>query len=360
MGFNLWNGGVRGDDYRYLDMVIKEQFDVGGTAVLVHKYLGPQDLGDTGDTTQPNYEALGKRNETSIQDLFNLENRDREYSQDVYEMRGIYNVSDADFDLRQFGFFLESDTLFISFHYNDMVAKLGRKIMSGDVFELPHLREFDALDEDSPAFNKFYVVTDASRSSEGYSPTWWSHIWRCKCKPITDSQEYESILKKEDEFTGLPIGDLISTIGKELGIAESIKEEAEALVPQWNFETAHLYVVPGDEDGSQYPWIFAGDGEPPNGAELGGVGHQFPVDAPDGTWFLRDDYEPPVLFRKEGQCWKRKEVDYRRKYVSAHRILESFLNNQKTTNLGGTAFTPGTVVPEKQALSKVVKPKADL
>lgn len=353
--FSLWNNGQRGNDYRYIDRVVKEQFNIGGTAVMVHRYLGvkPQ---EGGDATTP---TITEPSATNIQDLLFLENRDRAYDPHVYELRGHYQVSDNDFDLRQFGFLLDGDTIFITFHYNDMIEKLGRKIMSGDVFELPHQREFDALDG-SPAVNKFYVVTDAQRAAEGYSPTWWSHIWRCKCKPITDSQEFDDILNYEDEESGATIKDLISTYDKDIEISDAIRDAASAAVPEWNFQTAHLYVVPGDEDSTQYPWIFAGDGEPPNGAELAGQGNVFPVNAPDGTWYLRTDYEPNILFKREGACWVRKEIDYRRRYVSAHRILASFLNNNNTTNLGGSAFTAGISVPEKQALSSVFKPKADL
>ena len=67
--------------------------------------------------------------------------------QSVYQLRGIYNVQDIDFDLTQFGLFLANDTLFINFHMNDMIDTLGRKLMSGDVLELPHLKDFHPLDE---------------------------------------------------------------------------------------------------------------------------------------------------------------------------------------------------------------------
>ena len=70
-----------------------------------------------------------------------MENRDRKYDPDVFELRGVYNVSDNDFDLTQFGLFLTNDTLFISFHINDMVERMGRRLMPGDVIELPHLRD---------------------------------------------------------------------------------------------------------------------------------------------------------------------------------------------------------------------------
>jgi hypothetical protein len=364
---SLWDKRKR-NDYKFFDRVISEQFYVGGTSVFIHKYVGPTDQGDTGDATQPS----GETNEQTIQDLLFLENRDRRYDENVYEMRGIYTVTDADFDLRQFGLFLQNDTLYISFHYNDMIDIMGRKLMSGDVIELPHLRDDALLDgesdglSDRPAINKYYKVTDASRSSEGFSPTWYYHIWRIKVSPLTDSQEYNDILGREvnEDGTlgdllgqgedGQTLRDIISNYQDEIGISDAIREQAAREVPERNFETAHFYVVPGDEFGQQYPWIFAGDGEPPNGAVPLGAGEDFPDGAKDGEYWLRTDFEPNVLYQKEGKCWKRVEVDYRKRWTAAHRILETFINNDTETEL-----PTGRTFEEKTAISKAVKPRAD-
>ena len=96
----------KGNDYKFFDRNIKEMFTVGGTDIHLHKYLGPYDQGDQqkdgqASPTQPNY-AGSEINETTIQDLLFLENRDRKYSSDIYTVRGIYNVQDQDFNLSQF------------------------------------------------------------------------------------------------------------------------------------------------------------------------------------------------------------------------------------------------------------------
>ena len=107
-------------DYQFLDRTISEMYTVGGLDLFIHKYLGPQTGGEdsilsgNGDATQPVYDELNPMN---IQDLLLLENRDRVYDDDVYVMRGVYNAQDIDFDLSQFGLFLNNDTLFITFHY---------------------------------------------------------------------------------------------------------------------------------------------------------------------------------------------------------------------------------------------------
>ena len=131
-----------------------------------------------------------------------MENRDRIYDQDVYNLRGIYSVSDTDFDLSQFGLFLQNDQLFMTFHIKDIVEALGRKIMSGDVIELPHLKDDHSLDEtDTETLKRYYVVEDVSRASEGYSRTWWPHLYRVRVKGITDAQEFRDILGDKDENT---------------------------------------------------------------------------------------------------------------------------------------------------------------
>lgn len=168
--------------------------------MYVHKYLGPQTGGEdsalsgNGDATQPIYDT---ESPLHIQDLLLLENRDRKYDQDVYIMRGVYTHQDIDFDLTQFGLFLNNDTLFITFHYNDMMDTFGRKLMNGDVLEVPNLKDYNPLNTEIPnPLPKYYVIQDADFASEGMSQTWLPHIWRVKATPMTNNQEFKDILKK--------------------------------------------------------------------------------------------------------------------------------------------------------------------
>ena len=182
----------RGNDYYFLDRVILEQFTVGGTDVLIHKYLGTDDGDVIKDATQ-------------IQDLLFLENRDRKYASDIYRIRGIYNVQDIDFDLSQFGLFLSNDTIFMTIHITSSVKTVGRKIMSGDVIELPHLEDEYAANDYEASLKRFYVVEDVNRAAEGFSPTWYPHLYRLKLKQLTDTQEFSDILDTpvdEDIFEG--------------------------------------------------------------------------------------------------------------------------------------------------------------
>ena len=129
----------KGKDYEFLDRQITEMFTIGGTDINIHKYLGPDNPDEANATAdQPRYDAV---KETNIQDLLFLENRDRKYDPDIYTMRSIYNLSDSDFSLSQFGMFLDNDTLNMTIPINSSVKTLGRKMMSGDVIELPHMKD---------------------------------------------------------------------------------------------------------------------------------------------------------------------------------------------------------------------------
>ncbi len=100
--------------------------------------------------------------------------------------------------------------------------------------------------------------------------------------------------------------------------------------------------------------MFAGDGHPPNGAELVGSGTRFPAAPREGDYFLRTDYSPHHLFRREGTRWKVQEIAYREEWMAAHRLLIDFINESRTRT-----DADGTVAPVRTDLSKAVKPKAD-
>lgn len=348
MRIQLWNNGAKNADYRFADRTAAEFVNMSGTGVYVHLYEGT--YGQDGAPDKP---------VTELQDVILQENRDRKYSTEVYEMRGCYNVQDSDFDLRQFGLFLTGDTIFIEFHYNDMLKLLGRKLIAGDVLELPHLRD-DALLNEGKAINKFYVVEDSSRASDGFGATWHFHLWRVKVTPMVNSQEYGDILDKSnrDPFgldTGGTLGDILGVLSNDLAINEAIIDEAKQHMFARNFDTRQFYMVQGDPNKKENPWIYAGDGIPPNGAELVGSGATYPEGAAEGEFYLRTDYMPHTLFKKVGSMWKIQELDYRRgRWSAAHRLLEDFMNNTDTTTL-----KDGRTFDTKQALSKLIKPQPD-
>lgn len=278
----------RTNDYQFLDRTISEMYTVGGLDIYVHKYLGPQ-TGDAGDAdaTLPVYD---QQNPLFIEDLLLLENRDRAYDPDIYIMRGVYRTQDIDFDLTQFGLFLNGDTLFITFHYNDMIDTLGRKLMSGDVIEVPNLKDYHPLDRSKPkALPRYYVIQDANFASEGFSVTWLPHLWRIKATPMVNAQEFKQITdepfmpeniwdpgnfypgneivnygdKYYQAIKNVPPGtdinnpeywreienpstitDGMSTYPKDLAINDAILTQAYAEVPYSGYDTVKFYILP--------------------------------------------------------------------------------------------------------------------
>ena len=303
------------NDYRFFDKTISEMYTVGGLDIYVHKYLGPKtgtgDSAESGnfDATQPNYTF---EDPLFIQDLFLLENRDRAYDPDIYRMRGVYRIQDIDFDLTQFGLFLNNDTLFITFHYNDMIDTFGRKLMSGDVLEVPNLQDPNPLNAAiAKALPKYYVIQDGSFASEGFSQTWLPHLWRVKATPMVNAQEYQDIINKPFETENIwdpgnfysagtivnngntyyrakidtpvdtpitdtvyweeitdptTIADVASTRNKDLEINDALLAQAEIDVPLSGYDTVKFFILPTNADGTPATPIGVtadgADGEP--------------------------------------------------------------------------------------------------
>ena len=272
----------KGQDYKFIDRQISEMFAVGGTDVHLHKYIGTGKGENFKDITQ-------------IQDLLFLENRDRIYDTDVYRIRGHYQVQDIDFNLSQFGLFLDNDMVYMTVHINDFISLVGRKPIAGDVLELPHLQDNFALNEFDTGLPRYFVIEDIGRAAEGFSVTWWPHLYRLKLKKISDTQQFKDILDRPVDqdatfvgdydssktytsgetvrFNGAfytanvdntnvepgdsstwklcytdTIQDIISTSGKALQINDAILSEAETNTAKSGYETQQFYTLAVDPD----------------------------------------------------------------------------------------------------------------
>ena len=409
----------KANDYKFIDRTAWEMFQVGGTDVLIHKYLGPGDTAaaDVSPAT-PSYSTDSVSN---IQDLLFLENRDRKYDSDVYVLRGVYNISDIDFNLSQFGLFLQNDTIFMTFHINDTVEKLGRKLISGDVIELPHLKDDFALNDLQFALKRFYVIEEITRAAEGFSVTWYPHLYRAKCKPLVDSQEFKQILDGvAEEGSATTLRDIMSTYEKEMQITGAILDQAEADAPRSGHDVTRYYTVAKTEDGdvsvistdntslnvsfeqaatdesgqailddegnpvyvgvtastifdtpeaNSYGGKIDWDAVPANGAPFS-AGIYFPTSPAEGQFHLRTDYSPNRLFRYNGTRWVKYEDKVRMTMsnlgpsdVESGQPFEGkeIRETQKTSfiNNNNTATINGKTIKEKQSLHKALRPKAD-
>ena len=363
----------RGKDYQFIDDRIFEMFTVGGTDVNLHLLLGTTNPTDEDATaTTPQYDTMSV---TNIQDLLFLENRDRKYEENIYTIRGIYNLQDLEFNLSQFGMFLSNDMLFLTIHMNSTVKTLGRKIVIGDVVELPHLRDEYALNDFQYALKNFYVVEDITRPAEGYSPTWFPHLYRLKLKQIAAGQEFKDI-------------DADSTREKELAINEAIVQDAEANALLSGYETQHFFTLQVNANGEPelvradttmidasthklsgsidhvmrnpvkegYMGYLLGDGIPPNGLPFG-CGISFPPTGIDGDYWLRTDMIPNRLFRYDGKRWMKFEDNVRMTLTpreDRYTQKGTFINNTNSTEICGED------IPERQSLSKALRPKIDM
>lgn len=410
----------KGNDYKFIDKTVWEMFQVGGTDVFIHKYLGPGSSLEESPST-PSYTSNSVSN---IQDLLFLENRDRKYDKDVYLLRGVYNLQDTDFNLSQFGLFLQNDTVFITFHINDTVEKIGRKLIGGDVIELPHLKDDYALNDLQFALKRFYVIEEVTRAAEGFSVTWYPHLYRAKCKPLVDSQEFKEILDQAaGEGSDQTLRDIMSTYEKEMQITQAVLDQAESDAPRSGYDTTRHYRLQTDEDGKPElvtvdsteldasvqtratdehgnplfdqdgnpvyvgstastiyqspdydgPLTGDGDGIPPNGAPFT-AGIAFPLQPVEGQYHLRTDYLPKRLFRFNGTRWAKVE-DVNRMTMSNlgyEDVVDGgspdnvFLDKdvrltQKTTFINNPKVNTinGKQIKEKQSLSKALRPKAD-
>ena len=292
-----------------------------------------------------------------------LENRDRKYDPDIYTLRAIYNVSDTDFNLSQFGLFLQNDTLFMTIHINSSVKTLGRKILSGDVIEFPHLLDEYALNDYSVALKRFYVVEDVNRAAEGFSQTWYPHLYRVKLKQIYDGQEFSDILDlPAGDDADNTLRDVLSTFETEMNINNAIVAKAEADAAKSGYDTSNLYTLQVDAagtpelvttdittlDASQqgllvdrisqtptregYQGYLLGDNIAPNGESFGS-GITFPSVNVNGDYFLRTDMMPNRLFRYDGSRWLKVEDGVRMTLTNTNtRSTQktSFINNTTT------------------------------
>ena len=372
-------------DYEFIDKQVLEMFTVGGTDINVHKYLGPENPTDANATADsPQYDAV---KETNIQDMLFMENRDRKYDPDIYSLRAIYNVQDIDFDLSQFGLFLTNDTLFMTVHINSSVKTIGRKLMPGDVIELPHLKDEYALNDYNTALKRFYVIEDINRAAEGFSMTWYPHLYRLKLKQIYDGQEFKEILDlpaDADNPGNDTLRDLLSTYEKEMQINNAVIDQAEADAAKSGYDISHYYTLATNDDGSValktadsgeidasgltpvdqqtdnpdrsgYDGYLLGTSDSPNGAPYG-MGISFPTNNQNGDYFLRTDFMPKRLFKYDGNRWVKVQDDVRVTLTntdSRNTQKTGFINNSRASQIGGEE------VKERQSLSKALRPKAD-
>lgn len=347
-----WKNEKYGTDSKWFDKQINEQFSIGGVDSYIHLYMGAENQNINNDSTQPSYPNLSAQN---IQDLLFLENRDRKYRQDIYKLRCHFNIAETDLSLSSFGLFIDSGTLYITFHLNNMVDTIGRKLMSGDVLELPCFKDYYSLDETIPvALKRFYVIQDASKSAVGYGYDWWPHLWRVKCTPMVDSQEYSDILNQiVVGVNGNPVlingntttyGNITSSINTYQSMNAAIVKQAEYEVSESGYDTTPLWeplfigghpkngpALVGSSPEQKFTGYLVGNGEAINGHSVT-TAIEFPDTPTLGQYILRNDYMPARLYQWSGKKWQFVNNDVRTPLTpgKGNKQSDTFINNSNT------------------------------
>ena len=299
--FRMWRDN-KSNNFKYADRKIKSYFDVSGTKMIIHKYIGT-------------YDNKGRPVDgVKIQDLLFMETRDRRYSSNVYELMSIYEMSDDDFELSQFGF-MKTDTLYLDFHINEMVKRIGRKLSAGDVIEIIHLRD-DLLEGSEGGYNTFFVVEEGRRPVAGYHANWMPHMWRVRVSKITDSPMYSDIIDNND-FMGI-IDRLEET-------NENITNEATENVPDEQSNLDYVY----DE---RYDGLVT----PPKDLDVSTLptSTTFPMEPDEGDYIVRTDYTPNQVFQYIEGSWRIVHIR-ENEWHGPHEYTESFIQNENESCIDG-------------------------
>lgn len=285
----------------------------------------------------------------SIQDEFGwLENRDREYDTNSIKVKGFYDLLEKESDLTPYGFSFTGSQFYIVANFNDLVNKLGRPVVIGDIVELPSEAQFNVkLDK----VLKYLEVIDVSWSAEGYAPGWQPTLVRIIAEPMLAKQETMDI-----------IGDMAGTIdssglfdidtSKYSNIAQissdRIQQKALVETPQHGTDTSSQY-APDQEVINQYAKygidvqklginqtaLYVEDGLPKDGSPYT-EGTEFPLNPKDKeyhrmTYVGMSQDIPPRLYRYSAikGRWVYLESDKRQQFDGNKPGLDKLLQSKQ-------------------------------
>lgn len=305
---------------RFLSKLMKNHLEMSGVWCNIYRLIGTfaQDADELGirqdDNNSPvpveesGQEPLDVGSFMGIQDPILNENRDREYDFDeIPVIKGTYTVSQNELEYARFGLALANDIITMEFHAETMERELSRRMIPGDVIELPHLREVGV---DGRVANRWYVVSSIVWSPTGYDPMYARHISAVILKPLRHQQEFIDLFERIDEY-GKTLADQMSNREAMMSITESNQELAGEHANTTWFDTTYMYFDPDNIQRKPYRWNE--DAKPDNGMPVG-QGIEFPYNPSDGDWFIRVDFEPNRLFRFQQNKWKMREKDIKREW----------------------------------------------
>ena len=336
------NYGNKGKGSQFQSTLARDHIEMSGVPVNVYRYRGtfPQDSDEVNVRKNRSEQAPGS-NEVSkrgqepvdiasflgVQDPILNENRDREYDFDeIPVLRGVYSVSQNELEYARFGLALQNDVLTFEFHTETMEKELGRRLMSGDVIECPHLREVGI---DGRVANKWYEVDSLVWSPTGYDPYYMRHIHAVVVKPLRYQQEFIDIFERRDEY-GKTLIEQATNEDQIVKMTEAIQEKAgEHASTTWH-DTTPMWFCP--DHPSQKPYRWNDDAKPPNGQPVD-QGTAFPPSPVTGDWFVRTDFVPNRLYRFQDGKWRLREYDIKRDWQPYNWVvkLREFMSDRNDT-----------------------------
>ena len=372
MGINRYHlyQKERSNNYNYIDRVVKGFIEQGGA--LFHVYPIVALIGNDGVSHE-----IGEKGFLVSDPVFN-ESPKRKYSRETFDLWGVTKMNTPQFSFSFSGLsLLDGDEKEISFHYNSMIAQLGRKLLIGDVIEWSWLRDLDIMGMET-GMNKFYQVTASERDENGWAANYKYHLWKVKVKPITNSPEFADLFVQKNEdgsYDGDFYEDLNSINGgggidasnttqkNELDIMDAVLAEAEEKGPSFRLhDEHHVYLDENNQVYVENRFIPQGIDGIPNQLNCEDIdyntefGEFFPENPSNGDYFLRVDYNPPRLFKRivneqtnEGK-WQLVEFDNREKWTGVPAILRSHINNDETITNNAEE-----VLPQRQNIKDLVK-----
>lgn len=356
--YHLYQKG-RTQNYNYIDRVVKNYMEMGGGLFNIYPL---KSIIDANGIEHPIEENV-------IGDAVLGENPKRKYSRETFDLWGVTLMNTPKFSFNFDGLsLLDGDEKEITFHYNSMVTQLGRKLIVGDVIEWTWLRDLDILGSETGA-NKFYYVSSSERDEKGWDANYKYHLWKIKCKPITNSPEYSDLFNdgKENDFyedvnSENPGGGLDpnnNASNSELEVMDRILEEAEQDVSFRLHDEHHVYLDENNQPYIENQFISEGIDGIPNQLNCEDIkfGDYFPPsnEVQNGEYFLRTDYNPPRLFKRiidenNSGRWLLTEFDNRTKWTGVPSLLLHHINNDITITKND-----GTIMNQKQNIKDLVK-----
>jgi hypothetical protein len=288
-------------------------------------------------------------NISNIQDKILLENRDRDYNQTPIQLKGYYELVQANTDLKQFG--IETEVSYsIKINFNNCVSTLSRPIVIGDIIELPSEKQYTPT---LRAVNRYLEVTDVTWDPTSYTPGWMPTMLLVTAMPAMASQETRDIFgdlavnvdssglfdnndgnnQKYQDFSQV---DQTVIIRATQDVPEKGSEGSNVIreFEQSTLEAAKAYGIPHlSKYGFNRSGLYVEDAMPQNNAPFT-EGPIFPVNPRDGDYH-RLTYEglakavPARLYRYSivKARWVYLETDRRNEFNGQKNLLEEYVTS---------------------------------